>query len=373
MLGFFAYVQSSLGPLMPFLRDELQINYTVAGLHLSLFALGMILAGSSGAVLAQRIGRKNLFWFGAFGMGFGGLALTLFRVVWLTVPSAFMMGFLGGYLLVMVQARLSDEFGEKRAIALTEANLMASIFATCAPLAIALGIAIGLDWRFALWLSAAFFVLMYLSNRHIVHPSTRPVKNDNPSVRAGDLPPQFIAYWLVIFIGVAIEWCMVFWLADFLITVSGLEPTTASTFVSLFLGTTIIGRIVGSRLTRFIPTITLLLGAVLIMCVGFPLFWLGNRLVIQVIGLVIIALGISNFFPLGLSAASDVGANAVDKASARVSQAAGFAILVVPQTLGTLADRIGIFGAYGVFPILLVILLCLIGYIYFSDRRKATS
>jgi len=61
MLAYFAYMQAALGPLMPFLRDELHLSYTVSGLHLSAFALGMVLAGSLGDHLVQWWGRKVVF------------------------------------------------------------------------------------------------------------------------------------------------------------------------------------------------------------------------------------------------------------------------------------------------------------------------
>ena len=43
MLAYFAYLQAVLGPLVPFLRDELHLSYTVSGLHLSAFSIGMVL------------------------------------------------------------------------------------------------------------------------------------------------------------------------------------------------------------------------------------------------------------------------------------------------------------------------------------------
>ena len=70
-LAYFAYFQAALGPLMPFLRDELNLSYTVGGLHFSAFALGMMLAGSTGDLIATRWGRYRTFWGGGIGMVLG--------------------------------------------------------------------------------------------------------------------------------------------------------------------------------------------------------------------------------------------------------------------------------------------------------------
>lgn len=368
MLGFYAYMQSSLGPLMPFLREELGLNYTVAGFHFSAFALGMILAGSSTEYLTNYLERKQLFWWGGLGMSLGGLLLTIGQTASVTVLAAFVMGFVGSHLLVMIQALLSDEFEEQRAIALTESNLAASIFAALAPLVIAFGLSINLDWRLALWFGAGVWLIAWLTQRNVAHPTSPKAKNDQRS--NGQLPPIFRLYWLIVFIGVAIEWCMVFWVADFLITVGNIAPDFASTLVGIFYASMIIGRLLGSRLTHKLATMRLLLMVVITIAIGFPIFWLSSNLIGTVLGLVIVGIGLSNLFPLGLAAASNIGADNVNRSSARVSQAAGLAILIAPQTLGTLADSWGIFRAYGVLPILLFILLILILVVIRSERSK---
>ena len=59
MLGFYNYLLSGLGPLMPSLREELGLSYTIASLHFSAFAVGMILAGLVGDRVVRRYGRTD--------------------------------------------------------------------------------------------------------------------------------------------------------------------------------------------------------------------------------------------------------------------------------------------------------------------------
>lgn len=47
MLAYIAYAPGVLGPLMPFLRTELNLSYTMGGLLFSAVALGMFLAGAT--------------------------------------------------------------------------------------------------------------------------------------------------------------------------------------------------------------------------------------------------------------------------------------------------------------------------------------
>src|SRR5215217_6646721 len=99
LVGFFAFMETVLGPIMPFLRRELDLGYAAASLHFSAFALGAVLLGFFGDRLV------------------GG---------WGTVPATFAMGICGALVLVTSQAVLSDRHGEYSAVALTESNVTAS-------------------------------------------------------------------------------------------------------------------------------------------------------------------------------------------------------------------------------------------------------
>jgi fucose permease len=90
--------------------------------------------------------------------------------------------------------------------------------------------------------------------------------------------------------------------------------------------------------------------------IGFPIYWLSEVKLLNLVGLYVVGIGVANLFPMCLSIASDIGVDRSDAASARVSLAGGSAILILPQILGSLADQIGIFNAFSVIAILLVIL-----------------
>jgi MFS family permease len=195
MLAYFSFMQSSLGPLMPFLRAELNLNYTETALHLSAFAFGMIIAGLTADHVATRWGRSAVFWGGALGMGIGGVLLTLGRQPPFTIASAFMMGLLGALFLVMISATLADHHGNNRAIALTESNVAASISATFAPLLVGFGESSGLTWRFALIVGAAALLLLGGVFRRVPIPAS--VQSSQGSANR-PLPRRFWAYWLVV-------------------------------------------------------------------------------------------------------------------------------------------------------------------------------
>src|SRR5215213_1677730 len=172
LVGFFAFMETVLGPIMPFLRRELDLGYAAASLHFSAFALGAVLLGFFGDRLVGRWGRRVALWGGAFGMACGAVLLVSSPSVTGTVSATFAMGLCGALLLVTSQSVLSDRRGEWNAVALTEANVTASACAITAPLLVGASAASGLGWRAALLFPAG--ILVALAIRFFSRPLDLP-------------------------------------------------------------------------------------------------------------------------------------------------------------------------------------------------------
>lgn len=354
MLAYYAYLQAALGPLMPFLRAEMGLSYTVGGFHFSAFALGMVLAGVTGDRFGRRWGRPAVFWGGAVGMAAGALWLVLARRVGMTIAAAFLMGFLGTLLLVMIQAALSDRHGDRRAIALTESNVAASLSAMLVPLFIGAFQLIGLGWRASLLLPIGALALIGWRYRGVAIPDSAPPESRREGSKEG-LPLPYWAYWVVIVLGVAIEWCLIFWGAEFLASVVGFSKAAAATAMSAFFLAMVAGRFAGSRLTRGAPVGRLLILALLLTLIGFGIFWLARLAPLNLAGLFIAGLGVANLYPLTLSLCTTVAADQVDKASARITVGTGSAIFVAPLLLGWTADQLTIKNAFAIVAVLILV------------------
>jgi MFS family permease len=356
MLGFYAYLEAALGPLMPFLRSELRLSYTVGSLHFSAFALGTILGGLTSDRVLRLWGRGVGFWSGATGMAAGAILLVLGRLAALTIAGAFIMGGLGGLLLVTIQATLADRHGARRATALTESNIVASAGATLVPLCIGGFQNVGLGWRAALYLMVPVLLILALGFRRVSFPvASKPLVASSVSRRT--LPLAFWAYWAVVVLSVSIEWCIIFWGANFLVSVVGLEKVIASTIMSTFFLAELLGRMAASWLTRKASSAWLLVGALALTMIGFPLFWLAPLAPLNIAGLFLAGLGIANLFPLTLSVAVGIDPEQSNTASARISLGIGIALLAAPLALGWAADQVGIQQAYSLVAVLLVIAL----------------
>jgi fucose permease len=368
LVGYFAFMETVLGPIMPFLRTELGLDYTTASLHFSAFALGAVLLGLFGDRLLGRFGRLASLWGGAFGMAAGAVLLILIPSAFGTVPAALAMGLCGALLLVTSQAMLSDKYGEWRSVAVTESNVAASACAISAPLFVGVSASSGLGWRTALILPVA--VLVLLATAFFLMPPDLPHRaaGDGESSGGRGLSPRYWAFWALVTLGVASEWCVAYWGTDFLADGTGLGRPAAATSLTAFFAAMLLGRIASSRLARVLSPAALLAANLGLSLVGFPLFWYSPGSALTLIGLFVTGLGIGGVYPLGVSAAI-AEANDTDAAASRLAIGGGGAILVAPFVLGALADRIGIASAFGIVVPMLLAALSLALIAGRSDRR----
>ncbi len=347
VFSVYGYVLNGMGPITPFLKAELNLSYVVTSLHFSAFAVGMILAGLAGNLVVARLGRKPVLWLGLFGMSICQLVVAVGSAAWMTVGASFLMGGIGSLLASVVPPGLSEEHGENRPIALSELNLIAAIGSAAAPLAVGWLSVTALGWRFALVVPLAFSLLVwfFLGRRtHLLDSATvhRSVQSD----AGGGLPRRFWVYWLTIILMVAIEYCMVFWCADYLETVAGLTKSQAAQAVSLYLVGMIAGRVVVSRLLVRFKAFQILTVSLLIAGAGFLVYWSALTPWLGLVGVFITGIGVASLYPLTLSMALGAAGGQTVQASTRAGLASGIAILLLPLILGRVADGVGIRLAY---------------------------
>lgn len=356
-LAVYGYFLNVLGPITPFLKDELSLTYTVSSFHFTAFAIGILLIGVAGHVLIQRIGQQQSLWLGLFGMSLSVLLLVTGRNPVITIGACFLMGWVGSLILAIVPAALSEQHGESKAVALSEANVISSLFAACAPLLVG-WFADSTGWRWSLGLIALVPLLMYIG---LGRDSSQSVSIHSRAAESSrSLPWLFWIYWIAIVLAVSVEFCMVFWSADYIEQVLGLIKADAARSVSVFLAAMIVGRAFGSRVVQRFSTRAVVLVAIVIATIGFLIFWMGTNLIFSLSGLFLVGLGVASLYPLILSLAISAAEGNTVQAGARATLASGTAILALPLILGRFADAVGIRAAYGVVLILLISLFLMV-------------
>ena len=150
--GFFLY---GFGPVVPLLRDEQGVSATLAGLHGTGLAAGIVIAGALFAPATRRLGRGGTIWTGLAGVAAMTALLWVARPLPLTLAVAVVVSVFGSFVVNGVNAALSDHHGDAAPAALSEANAAAAFTGVVAPLVIGASVSAGLGWRPALSLVVA--------------------------------------------------------------------------------------------------------------------------------------------------------------------------------------------------------------------------
>ncbi len=355
IIGFFTYLNSIQGNILPFLRAELDLSYGVVALHTSAIAFGMLLVGALGDRLTWAAGRGGTARIGGIGSVAAALFLCAAPVAWASVASCFLIGLFGALLPMTSSALISGVPRDRRDIVFAEANVMAYVFAIAGPILSGLCVWLGWNWRLAILAGAASGVVILAAYWRT------------------PIPAGFWGYWAALGLGVAVEFSILLWAPAYLHDVIGLDTTASAIGAAAFFAAMLIGRTAGTALLRVASARTLYFGSIATTLVGFVLYWSTAIPAVALIGLFVVGLGIAMVFPLAISTAIGAAGAAADRASTRVIIGPALAILLGPPALGSLADYAGLWVAQSMTAVLTILAVAAFLTGDFLMRAKAKA
>lgn len=372
ILAAFAYEGAIFGPMMPFLRAEMHFGYLLASLHFAAWSLGSMLAGLLGDKICMRLGRAGTVWLSLVFVCVEIVALISAANPYVTLGVSFLLGSSGALIGQSLFSMLAEKHQDLKSVAIAESATISVLTCSFSPLLLSFAVKWQLGWRAAVFLPVLVFLSLFLCKRSALggFPETAD-SNKKPEALPG-LSRAYWTCWLLIFLAVAGEWSIIYWAADFCNQVLKLSKADSAATVSLFLSAMVIGRFFGSRFSREIDIRSLLKAAAVTSLLGFLLFWQSKSVLLALSGLFIAGLGISNFYPMTLSLAIESAPQSHNKAIARVYLATGGATLFLPVLLGKIADSQGIYQAFSVVSLLLLICLFMVFAPIWEQKKTGT-
>jgi MFS family permease len=314
--------------------------------------------------LERGLGRGRLLWSAAAVMAAGAAVLTLGRVAEVTVGAVLVMGLGGGLVLATGQAALADHHGERRTVALAEANLAASLAYLVLIGLLSVAAAVHAGWRLALLAAVPVPALAWWRNRRLAIEAPPP----SPGAR-GRLPGVFwIAGAMLVCTGAA-EWCITAWGASFVEGAAGVSADGAVALMAAYFTGVLAGRVLSSRLARRYRPDTLLAFSLALAGAGFVVLWPSTAPAQALVGLLLLGVGLGNLFPMGISVAVALAPGRAVLASGRAVASTSLAVLLAPLAVGALADATSLKAAVGVVPVALVLAAVALAFV----RRARTA
>lgn len=366
-LAQFTFFLNIQGNIIPFLKDEFALPYSVVTLHPAAVALGLIVSGLIGERLTKRLGRRASVTLGLAGMGLGALFIVFAPHPAVSIFGCFLMGTLGCLVLIVIPTLLADWHGANRTVAIGEANGVSYVASLTAALAVGGFVALGLDWRAALLLGLFLAIALLIVMRGVPLPNVvaAPVSTTPGKPVSGRLPLAYWFYWLTIIAFVGIEQSVLVWATEFLTRVKGVPVASAAVTAGAFSVGMLVSRLSSSVVLSRVTATHALYLSVLVAVPGFLMFWASPLLPFAVFGLFALGLGCGLQYPLTLTKAIVSAGPLGELATARASLASGLSILVLPWMVGALADRIGLYGAMSALPLLTLVAA---GFLFLGER-----
>ncbi len=399
-LSLYAYFLYAFAPTVTLLRDEEHVRDTVAGLHGTAYAAGVIVVGLLGARILDAIGRRRALWLFLAALCVSITIYASVPVLPVTLVGALLCGASASGVTITVGAALVERHGPAGPAAVTEANALAAAAGLIGPLLVGASVHLGYGWRPAVLLVIALIAALFLLRRPFIardatardatardatardattrdataRDATAPtvakpatVRAIAPTPRRDSVPPspdrtrrrplgrQFWLGWSVIVLCVGVEFSMTLWAAQLLRDRSGAGKALAATGVTAIVGGMCLGRVLGSRLARRYRLDSMLFAAFALTAVGFALFWFATMPVVAFAGLAITGLGMAVHYPLSLSRTISAATGQADRASSIATLGTGIAIGVAPFLLGFLSDTITVRYAFLLVPVFLIL------------------
>jgi fucose permease len=159
----------------------------------------------------------------------------------------------------------------------------------------------------------------------------------------------------MLFCTTAAEWCITAWGATFVGEAAQVSTETAVALMAGYFGGVLVGRTLGSRLARRYQPTRLLVLALVVTAAGFAVLWPATAPVPALLGLSLLGIGLGNLFPMGVSVAVALAPARATLASGRAVAVTSFATLLLPLSVGALADATSLQAALTVVPVMLVL------------------
>lgn len=352
---------ASWAPLVPLLRQRLDIDDGTLGLLLLCIGIGSLLTMPLSGAAAARLGcRKVLTAAGSF---YGIMLLILCTVdsIYLAVPALLLFGALMGCIdvVINIQAVIVEKAAGKRLMSGMHALWSTGGFAGAGAFGLWVG-TFGLSPLASTVIAALILAGITLYFSHNLLPY------------GGDAGGKLLAipHGIVIFIGIIsmisflIEGAMMDWGGVFLTQARGFDLSLAGTGFTMFSLAMLIMRFVGDRLVQKLGQKIVILGGVVLAFLGFLLLIFGPGQISLFLGFFAIGIGSANIVPVFFSLIGKQNIMPVNLAVPAVSTLGYMGILIGPAVIGFLAHHTSLYMAFGFLASLVVLEGIIAAYVY---------
>jgi len=373
-------VALEIGVLLPYLMDELQLNYTLMGGLLSMFAIGNLFASSINSYIISKIGRKPsiLILSSMIPLAFLLLAFSP-SYYWLNIIVA-MLGLGRGSISIYIYSTANDDL-EGKQIYVHWLSMIFAIGAFVAPLLTNILLYFSMTWHQIILLFFGMTLLVpilfiiskcdnfsstgynstnYKSTNYISEEFEQTLLDTSENTSKPYFKcTGFYVLGLILFFYIGMENCVNGWFISYFKDMNIMTDAYAYTLVSITWSFVIIGRIASA----FLSTKMQRRQMILINCIGSAVCFL-MLISTKQLGMITVSIVGFGFFCAGIYPTTITSSKSVLKGSvsgmSMLLAVAAIGGIITPQLVGIFADHLGLV------PAIVYLLISMIGMIVFA-------
>ena len=366
-LGLLGLLFPAVGASLPGIERFYAVKLSSSGMVSTLVQLGYAIFCLAGGILSDFFGKKRILVIGAFVYGVSGLLLSFSQSWILTLVLFFIFGSGSGMIFIASNTLVIDLFAKRSGTFLNIHHTFFSIGSLAAPFAVRGLLASGFHWytifQYLGVLAVVLGVLLSFSDTRIHAAGSGISRKDRPALsdkyRKVLKEKRFIQLLLVVFLGIGVQFGIIYLLVSFMIKVRGVDFSAASLIMSGFFALILLGRLGCSYIVSRISPFTVVLALLIMLAATLFLGWFTTG-TLSLIMLSLTGLATSGLMPTLIAiAGSTLEPSIRASALGLLSMAGGLGGMLTTLTVTRLSDYMGFSGSFAVMIVLSVIAVVL--------------
>ncbi len=341
----------AVGAVLPYIIQEAQLSYGLAGGLLSTFAIGNLLASFVNPLMAAKLGRKATIVLLSSLIPITWFAISLLPSVMVMYVLFILMGIGRGSVSIINNAVVNDNSDGKPA-ALNFLHMSFAVGAFVSPFLTSTFIRLGFGWRIIVYIIVVATSLSCVGYASMNLNHARPQKEDSQlkdhkkDKRRKPFYKSAVFYimGLLLFLYLGLENCVNGWFVTYFKSMEIMSTAYATNLVSITWIMVMLGRLLTAKLSQKIDKNKLIMVYCIATAFFFVLLVATSNLVVITIAIIGLGFFFAGIYPTSISSVGAV-VKGDDTGMSMFLAMAALGGIITPQIVGIVADGAGLVAA----------------------------
>lgn len=366
-----ATAENVRGVFIPLFKNDFSINDTEIGFMLTVSSVGYIVFTYIGGLLCEKFGQKKVFIAGFISMVIALLGLWMSYSYSIFLISMFILNIGLSLISIAINTIIPVLFLSFQAVLMNLTHFCYGLGSTIIQRTSGILLFKGVSWRVIYLAEAILFLVVFLFFLPVKLPNVHKTKNTDNNVKKSELFKNKLLYFYMFALGfyVFAEMGTGNWFVNFIEKTYSYDKSKSSFYLALFFGIFTFGRLVGGFVAEkfgYIKTVLVSLIIALVLYVTGINLGQSGLVIISISGLFFAVT-----FPTIVVTISKVFKENGAYATGIIVTISSTTNMVLNMVIGFLNDNIGVYKAFYLIPISLVVSILFVFTIYKNVKTIA--